>query len=149
MLLKNDALLNVVNFKLIWKQLFKTLLTPNTYYMEHTTSKSRNIFSYVRMIQSHPPTSVRNSKYLAIPPTLYPYAIIRWSLILLRPFIKTSKDGFRLGRYSFLLGFMMSKKSRRFLISYCNRKFNKQPLMFFSTEGKSIYRTNKLLRPLL
>ena len=26
-------------------------------------------FSYVRVIQTHPPTPVRNSKYLAIPPT--------------------------------------------------------------------------------
>ena len=26
-------------------------------------------FSYVRVIQTHPPTPVRNSKYLAVPPT--------------------------------------------------------------------------------
>ena len=42
---------------------------PDTYYTEHTTSKSRKLFSYVRVIQNHPPTPVRNSKYLAIPPT--------------------------------------------------------------------------------
>ena len=47
-------------------------MTPDT---EHTTSKPRNLFSYVRVFQNQPPTPVRNSKYLALPPThpLYPY----------------------------------------------------------------------------
>ena len=31
-------------------------------------------FSYVRVIQNHTPTPVRNSKYLAIPPT-YPFTL--------------------------------------------------------------------------
>ena len=31
-------------------------------------------FSYVRVIQNHPPTPVRNSKYLAIPPT-HPFTL--------------------------------------------------------------------------
>ena len=34
-----------------------------------SNTKSLLFFSYVRVIQNDPPTPVRNSKYLAIPPT--------------------------------------------------------------------------------
>ena len=48
-----------------------TLITRNILH------QSRNLFSYVRVIQNHPPTPVRNSKYLAIPPTPLPLRNIR------------------------------------------------------------------------
>ena len=35
----------------------------------HQSHTTLLFFSYVKMIQNHPPTPVRNSKYLAIPPT--------------------------------------------------------------------------------
>ena len=39
--------------------------------------KHNLFFSYVRVIQNHPPTLVRNSKYLAIPPTPLPLRNIK------------------------------------------------------------------------
>ena len=43
---------------------------PDTYYIEHTASKSRKKNSYIRVIQNHPPIPVRNSKYSDILPLL-------------------------------------------------------------------------------
>ena len=44
--------------------------------------------------------------------------------------LKTGSDKIILGRYSFLLGFIM-KKNKRFVILYSNQKFSTKPLIFF------------------
>ena len=43
----------------------------------HQTQATLLFFSYVRMIQNHPPIPIRNSKYLAIPPTPLPLRNIK------------------------------------------------------------------------
>ena len=57
-----------------------------------------------------------------------------------------------LGRYSFHLGFIMSKKPKRFVILYSNQKFSMQPPTFFwfdktQKERASNHPINYLFRP--
>ena len=63
----------ICDFKFIWKHLFKTLLTPDTNY-NMLYQIYATFFSYLRVIQNHQPTPVRNSKYLSIPPA-HPFAL--------------------------------------------------------------------------
>ena len=63
----------MVRTKLVFHQKYKSFNSKVT----DSKYDCNLFFSYVRVIQNHPPTLVRNSKYLAIPPTPLPLRNIK------------------------------------------------------------------------
>ena len=63
----------MVRTKLIFHQKYQSFTSKVT----DSNYDCNLFFSYVRVIQNHPPTPARISKYLAIPPTPLPLRIIK------------------------------------------------------------------------